>query len=400
MSFATKKLFFQPKTIMAKISYELSTKINKNGESEILLNIQPERGVHYRMKSGVFVSPENYGRLMKAGRITSVDYLMELEDKLLDAFPCDKTKALHILDMVKNSDNLLAIYDNFVRNRMIEKQLTFGTQQIYNCVRVILNEMIGGKCVSVKCIDTDFLNDFIKKMIDKGLTNVTQTNYFRVLKVFLGHLEKQGMIDHKVMLYKPHFKVGNNDVVFLTHNELYRLVGLELKGTESTVRDLFCIQCFTGLRYSDLINIRKENIREDANGKYISLLTKKTTQRLQIYFNSTACEILERYNWTLPHFNGKRMNSRLPEIARKAGIDGDVEIVSFVGGERKVEHKRKWECIKTHCGRRTFICLCIENGVPTTVIRAITGHKQLSSFERYVGVGSKTKSDVVAKLEI
>lgn len=386
---------------MAKISYELSSKINKNGESEILLNIQPERGVHYRMKSGVFVSPENYGRLMKAGRITSVDYLMELEDKLLDAFPCEKTKALHILDMVKNSDNLLAIYDKFVSSRVIEKGLTLGTEQMYHSVRVILDEMVDGKPVSTKCINTEFLNEFIRVMVDKGLSNVTQTNYFRVLKVFLSHLEKQGMIDHKVMLYKPKFRVAENDVVFLSHNELYRLVGLDLKKkNERIVRDIFVVQCLTGLRYSDMVNIRKENIREDANGKYISLLTKKTNQRIQTYFNTTVCEILETYDWTLPHFKIETVNKRLPDIAKKAGIDGDVETISYIGTKRVIEHKRKWECIRSHTARRTFICLCIENGVPTTVIRSITGHKQLSSFERYVGVGNKTKSDVVAKLEI
>lgn len=385
---------------MSKITYNLSTKINKNGESEILLNIQPERGVHFRLKTGVFISPENYGRLMKAGRITSVDYLMELEDKLLVSFPCGKETALHILDMVKNSDNLLAIYDTFVQNRMIEKGLTSGTGEMYHSVRKLLDEMIGGRIVSVKCITTEFLNDFIRMMTDKGISNITQTNYFRVLKVFLGHLEKQGVIDHKVMLYKPKFRTAENDVVYLTHNELYRLVGLELKGVDKMVRDMFCVQCMTGLRYSDLVNIRKENIREDANGKYISLLTKKTTQRLQIYFNTNSCEILESYDWTLPHFNIERVNNRLPKICKKAGITGDVEIVSFVGSRRIVEHREKWEVIKTHTARRTFICLCIENGVPTPVIQSITGHRQLSSFERYVGVGSKTKSDVVAKLEI
>ena len=385
---------------MAKISYNLSAKINKKGESEILLNIQPERGVHYRLKSGVMVSPENFSRLMKADRITSLDYLMDLEKKLYDAFPCDKEQALHILDMVRNGDNLLAIYDKFVQNRIIEKGLTDGTGELYHNVRVILSEIVDGKPISLKCLNTDFMNQFIMQMTDRGLTNVTQTNYFRAFKVFLGHLEKQGLIDHKIMLYKPKFRVAQNDVVYLTHNELYRLVGLQLTKVDKVVRDLFCIQCMTGLRYSDMVNIKKENIKEDANGRYISLLTKKTNQRLQIYFNSTVCDILETYDWNPPYLTINRINNRMPKIAKKAGVDGDVEIIRFVGNKRMVEHRQKWECIRSHTARRTFVCLCIENGVPTTVIRSITGHKQLSSFERYVGVGSKTKSDVVSKLEI
>lgn len=384
---------------MSTIRYELSTKIDKNGESEIYLNIQSTRDKHYRLKTGVKVAPEEYVRLIKADKITSLSYLGELEKKLYDALPCPKEEAQRVLDMVANADDILSSYDRFCEEHMIEKGLSKGTMELYHSVRVVLDEYMG-RPMSIKSISTIWLNGVIMKMSDDGLSNVTQSNYWSVIKVYLRWLVKNKVLDHDILEYKPIFKEAENDVIYLTHNELYRVVGLDLKGARKRARDIFVVQAMTGMRYSDMINIKKENIREDVNGKYISIVTKKTTQRIKIYLNSNVCDILEEYDYDLPHPDKETINYHLPKICKMAKIDSDIDIVKFYGTERKVEHKKKYELITTHTARRTFICLCIEKGISTTIIRSITGHRQLSSFQRYVGVGDKSKADVVAKLEI
>lgn len=386
---------------MGTISYKLSSKLNNLGESQIFIDILADRTTHYRLKSGVWITPENFHRLIKSNRILSLEWFSRFDELISKVLPCGKEEAQRIMEQSKGtSEDILTLYDEFVSQRMIEKGLSSGTKELYHSVRKLLVEYLNGRPTSTKMIDHMFLNSFITMMIEKGLANVTQNNYFSVLKVFLGELNKKGLIEHNVMSYKPKFKTAENDVIYLTHNELYRLIMLDLTDTEKIVRDIFCVQCMTGLRYSDMINIRKENIKEDVNGKYISLLTKKTTQRIQIYLNNTACEILEKYDWTLPHYTRTTINKILPKICKKAHIDEDIENISFVGNEMKVGRYKKWECITSHSARKTFISMCIEKGINTSVIRSITGHKQLSSFERYVGIGNKTKSDVVGKLEI
>lgn len=386
---------------MAKITYNISTKINHKGESEIIMNIQPQRGLHYRLKTGVFTTAEQFTRLIKADRVTTLDYLSTLEARLYEAFPCTKEKAEEILGVIRNTDDILSSYRNFYLSRITEKGLTSGTQELYHSVEVLLKEYTGNP-TSIKAITTQFLGGIIQFMTEKGLTNTTQLNYWRVIKVYLSHLVENSLLDQKILMYKPTFRQADNDVIYLSHNELYRLFMLDLSDNRKyeKIRDCFVVQCLTGLRHSDLTNITKERIQEDANGKYISLLTKKTTQRLKIYLNSTCCEILEKYDWTLPVADRDTNNHILPKIAKMAGIDGDVEVVRFVGSKRVVEHKRKHEMIRSHTARRTFICQAIEAGISTTVIQSITGHRQLSSFERYVGIADKSKAKVGGLLEL
>lgn len=387
---------------MAKIGYYLSTKTNVRGESEIILDIQPQRGMHYRVKSGVWTTAEEFNRLEKAGRVTALEYLSTLEARLYEAFPCPKEKAEEILDILRNADDILTSFKAFAQARITEKGLTEGTQELYHSVEVLLSEYTEGRPTSIKAVNTAFLNGLVRYMTEKGLANATQLNYWRVTKVYLSHLVENGILDSKILLYKPKFKQAENDVVYLTHNELYRLYNLDLSDhpAQERVRDCFVVQCLTGLRHSDLVNIRKDNIKEDENGNYITLLTKKTVQRLKIYLNNTCCEILEKYDWTLPVLSVTHYNNMLTTIAKKAEIDGEVEIVRFVGAERIVERKKKYEVIRSHSARRTFICQAIEAGVSTSIIRTITGHRQLSSFQRYANVGDKKKSEVGGLLEL
>lgn len=384
---------------MSYIGYKLSTKVDKKGESQIFIDIISDRNTHYRLKSGIFITPENFNRLMRSDKILSLEYLSRFDELMSRKLPCDKETAEKVLiESRGGSDLIVDTFKSFTSLRMVEKGLTKGTMELYHSVEVILEEFCPN--LSVKMIDKNFLTSFILHMTEKGLTNVTQLNYWRTFSVYLKYMVSTGVLDQKLLLYKPTFKQANNDVVYVTRNELYRMHMTNIEGKDGKIKDVFVVQCMTGLRYSDMVNIKRKNIQEDVNGKYVSVLTKKTTQRLKIYLNNTVCEILEKYDYDLPHPYRDTVNHRLPKIAKECHIDGDVEIVSFVGNERKVERKKKYDCITSHTARRTYVCLCIESGISTPVIMATTGHRQLSSFQRYMQISDKKKNEAVSALEI
>ena len=330
--------------------------------------------------------------------------LKEAKD-MVEGAPCkvkegaSKEEAEKVLQNARGGTGLIVdSFRTFYTHRMVEKGLTSGTMELYHSTEALLKEYCPD--YGVKLIDPAFLSGFIMFMTSKGLTNVTQLNYWRALTVFLKAMVNEEQLDPKILTFKPKFKQASNDVVYVTRNELYRMHTTPMTGNLEKIKDVFIVQCMTGLRYSDMINIRKKNICEDVNGKYVSVLTKKTTQRLKIYFNSTVCEILEKYDYDLPHPDIATVNRHLPTIAKECHIDGDIEKVSFIGTRRVVERKKKYECISSHTARRTFICLSIEAGVSTPVIQSITGHRQLSSFERYIGIGDKSKANVAGLLDI
>ena len=387
---------------MAKINYTISKKV-KDGESEIILDIQPKRGVHYRVKSGIYITPVNFDRLTATDKITSYDRLYDIEKAVLTELPTTKEDAEKIIKRIQGTDeNLLSVFSEYADARMIEKGLTDGTREVYKSLKALLKAY--SPDISMKHIDDKWMQGLILHMCSEGMTNRTQSNYYRVLKTFLNANDIS-------LSFAPKFKVVENDVVSLTAAELHNIYTVKLNADSSgrkaryglsilnAVRDIFVVQCLTGLRYSDMSNIYKENIQEDDGGKYIVLITKKTMKRLKIYFNDRCTHILELWDWTLPHPKLEVMNRLLPEIAKQAGVSGRVEVVRMVGSKRVVEHKDKWEMVKTHTARRTFISLMLEAGENITTIRSITGHTQLSSFSRYVAVSDTKKAKAVKGLD-
>ena len=385
---------------MAKINYTLSKKV-KDGESEIILDIQPKRGIHYRVKSGIYITPANYDRLTATDKITSYDRLYDIEKAVLSELPESKDACEKIIKRIQGTDeNLLSVFTEYADARMIEKGLTDGTREVYKSLKALLKAY--SPDISMKNIDDKWMQGLILHMCSEGMTNRTQSNYYRVLKTFLNANDIS-------LNFTPKFKVVENDVVYLTAVELHNIYTVKLnienrdkkysENVASAVRDIFVVQCLTGLRYSDMIHIYKENIQEDEDGKYIVLVMKKTMKRIKIYFNDRALHILEMWDYNLPHYKLEVMNRWLPEIAKQAGVKGRVEVVRMVGSKRIVEHKEKWEMVKTHTARRTFITLMLEAGENTSTIRSITGHTQLSSFSRYVAVSDTKKAKAVKGLD-
>ena len=385
---------------MAKINYIISKKV-KDDQAEIILDIQPKRGVHYRVKSGIYITPAQYERLTATSKITTYDCLYDIEKAILDELPESKDECEKIIKRIQGTDdNILTVFTAYADARLVEKGLTDGTNEVYKSLKALLKAYSPN--TTMKQIDDKWMQGLIIYMVSQGMTNRTQSNYYRVLKTFLNANDIS-------LNFTPKFKVVENDVVYLTAAELHNIYTVKLQienrdkkyseNIASAVRDIFVVQCLTGLRYSDMIHIYKENIQEDEEGKYIVLITKKTMKRLKIYFNDRACHILELWDWNLPHYKLEVMNRWLPEIAKQAGVCGRVEVARMIGSKRVVEYKQKWEMVKTHTARRTFISLMLEAGESVTTVRSITGHTQLSSFSRYVAVSDTKKAKAVKGLD-
>ena len=94
--------------------------------------------------------------------------------------------------------------------------------------------------------------------------------------------------------FRPKLKDTQKKIIFLTWEELTKLREFEIppaKQSLDRVRDVFLFQCFTGLRYSDVYNLRRSDIKED----HIEVTTIKTSDSLVIELNEYSKAILEKY---------------------------------------------------------------------------------------------------------
>ena len=159
--------------------------------------------------------------------------------------------------------------------------------------------------------------------------------------------------------------------------------------------------CYTGLRHSDVYKLKKSDIK---NGKF-DVTTLKTNDSLVIELNKTSQEILDKYkdipfknDKALPVISNQNMNDYLKELGELAEINEPITETFFIGNQRHDDTKPKYELLSTHCGRRTFVCLCIAKGIGLQIIMKWTGHSDYKSMKPYIEVTDSTKATEMKKL--
>ena len=157
------------------------------------------------------------------------------------------------------------------------------------------------------------------------------------------------------------------------------------------VRDLFIIGCYTGLRFSDFIQLTKGNIIDDNK---VKIRTQKTKDTVIIPLHPYVREILERYKWNIPDpITNQKMNKYLKEIGEDAKIKGKIQVRITKGGELKKSTPDKFSLISTHTARRSFASNCYLAGIPAITIMKVTGHKSEGSFLRYIRISQEENAN-------
>lgn len=240
-------------------------------------------------------------------------------------------------------------------------------------------------------IDDKFFNKYLTFQREElKHRNTTISKNLKIIKWFLNWAAKNG---HNKNLFfkdfKPEFKgtTRNQKIIFLTWDELMHMYELEIsKKHLEHARDVFCFCCFTGLRYSDVYNLKHSNIKDDT----IEFTTVKTEDALIIDLNDYSRQILNKYkdkpyqnDKCLPVISNQKFNEYLKELGQLAGLNDTENIVYYRGAERIEETYKKYELLSTHVGRKTFISNALFFNIPSEVIMSWTGHKDHKVMENY-----------------
>lgn len=240
---------------------------------------------------------------------------------------------------------------------------------------------------AVDDLDTAGVDAFTRHLLCGGMCNATATKYVKALLAFLRWAHRCGIYKgtaHEQERRK--LKDGGNGPVYLTIQELRRVEDMELEGTAAQVRDVFVFCCYTGLRFSDAAKLR----HDDDHGDHISVVTKKTAERIDIELNTHARAILDRWKGlpgkALPAISNQKSNEYLKMIARSCGITEPVRRIRWHGSERTEEVVEKCLLVGTHTARRTFVVTALTIGIPAEVIMRWTGHADWKSLRPYVEI--------------
>ena len=299
--------------------------------------------------------------------------------------------------------NFYESFDDFVRVCGRQNDWTHSTFEKFAAVKNHLKNFRSE--LSFDFFDEEGLTEYVQYLREvREMRNSTIGKQLSFLKWFLRWSFKQGMHSNNAYdTFKPKLKDTQKKIIFLTWEELNKLREFKIPPTKQAlerVRDVFLFQCFTGLRYSDVFNLR----RSDIKGDYIEVTTVKTSDSLIIELNDHSRAILEKYkdvefenDKALPVITNQKMNDYLKELAELAEINEPVRQTYYKGNERIDEVTPKYALLGTHAGRRTFICNALALGIPPQVVMKWTGHSDYKAMKPYIDIADDIKANAMSK---
>jgi len=251
---------------------------------------------------------------------------------------------------------------------------------------------------SFRKIDLLFYDKFLTYLIqNKKMKNNSAFKLIGLLKVFLNWSHDRGI---NGFIYFKKFKIKEDkvDIVTLSEEELSKLSELDLSNDLrlQRARDLFVFGCYTGGRFTDLVNVTREDILDGV----WHLRVNKTRDILEIPLSDSALKILDRYSddeHPLPIISNQKLNKYIKEVCQKAKINSAVKTTQYSGSKAVERTGEKWEFITVHTARRTFITLSLLKGMKAEIIMTISGHKNYKTFKKYVDITQSVKKDEINK---
>ena len=279
------------------------------------------------------------------------------------------------------------------------KKIEYRTIQKYKTVLSVLQDFAKSypRKIDFDTIDLDFYGDFTEYLTNKkqfAANNVGK--YVQTLKVFLNEATAKG-INTKSDYKSRRFKVVKEsaDSIYLSEKELQSLYEFDLsKNTRlERVRDLFIVGCWTGLRFSDLVSISPEHVRQGI----ITIEQSKTGFKVIIPCHPIVRAIMDKYKGSLPRaISNQKMNDYLKELCKLSGMVEIVHKSITKGGVRVVTACEKWELVSTHTARRSFATNAYKMGIPTITIMRITGHRTEKAFLSYIKLSDEEHAQIIA----
>ena len=264
------------------------------------------------------------------------------------------------------------VFDEFVKECGNQNNWTESTYEKFAAVKNHLKEF--KEDVTFEYFDEFGLNEYVNFLRDKkDMRNSTIGKQMGFLKWFLRWSFKKGYNQNIAYdTFKPKLKSTSKKVIFLTWDELNKLKDYQIhkdKQYLERVRDVFLFCCFTSLRYSDVRNLKRNDVKSD----HIEVTTVKTADSLSIELNKYSKAILEKYKDI--HFEN---HMTLPVISNQ-----------------KVTPK--YALLSTHAGRRTFICNALALGIPAQVVMKWTGHSDYKAMKPYIDIADDIKANAMNK---
>lgn len=375
---------------MKKISYRpvYNRKKQLNAQGEALLQIEAylEKKKIY-LSSHIYLTPDQWDEKRQMIRhhphADSLNYMLRefiisLEQKEIEYWKSGKEITLDILKerkTLKETQSFLS----FARKDIYDSPIKDSTKRNRLSTCRLLERF--DKYAEFKDITPRFIFNFEAFLYENGLKTNTVAKHMKHMKSFVNSaIDKMHINASDYPFRRYRAKKTESKHTFLLPDELGKLENLVLTGrnvrlTHALHAFLFC--CYTGIRYSDFVNLSSSNIYYIENTPWLIFRTIKTDAEiklpLHLLFDGKGWNILKQYKKDLESFFRLRANSTInKELMRIAQIAGVNKHFSF------------------HTARHTNATLLIYKGASITTVQRLLGHRNITTTQIYSEVMEST----------
>ncbi len=250
--------------------------------------------------------------------------------------------------------------------------------------------------LTMDCIDREFYRGFLHYMTDVYECRISDGGTRRLAKstMHLFQLKMNTMLNQAardgVIKCNPYHLLSRDELIkkptdqrdFLTREELHRLMKVETRST--TTKMAFLFSCFTGLRYSDLKQLKWGNIEKSQSGMVIRIeAMKKTEKPVTVPLGTNAMAWMPR-----------RGDKTLDDFVFDIGTCGGCNAVLKKMAKRAGINKR----VSFHTGRHSFATLTLAATNDIATVSRLLGHTSVATTQIYAEVLMEDKIAAVNKL--
>ena len=212
------------------------------------------------------------------------------------------------------------------------------------------------------------------------LSQNTKSLYFDKFRACINQAYRDGIIADNPLKRVSGIKHEESKREYLTIEEVQRLA--ETECDNEMVKRAFLFSCLTGLRWSDIKQLRWGDIRKEGDYTRITFRQRKTGGQEYLDITHEARKIMgEEQEAEKPVF---------PKFPHSTTANTTIKVWTARAGIRK--H------ITFHSARHTFATMMLTLGTDLYTVSKLLGHKDIKTTEIYAKIVDKGKQEAVARI--
>ena len=238
--------------------------------------------------------------------------------------------------------------------------------------------------IAFQYITPEWLND-LKVHLLAQVSQITAWHYYSNIKYALNKAVKERIINSNPCNLVDNIKKPESKREYLVLDEIQKLMNTHC-GNDN-VKDAFIFSCFTGLRYSDVRNLKWKDIKDCK----IQFTQKKTGNIQYLPISKTAQSIIDKR---------KGQYNEVEHKEEDVVFNLPTKVVCW-------EHIKNWaklaeinKRVSFHTARHTFATLSLSYGTDLYTVSKLLGHKDIATTQIYAKIIDKKLEEAVNNLPI